>query len=58
MTDQPNVEVITTMRLGAQTKTFTATATTEGEPGNTARALLFAVRDDAVKWTYDMERTR
>ncbi len=58
MTDQPTVEVITTIRIGTTTKTFTATATTSGDPAKTARGLLIAVDGDARDWTHTgMETT-
>ncbi len=51
-----SAEVSITVGFRGLTKTFTATSETSGEPGNVARALLFAVRDDASKWTYEVEQ--
>ncbi len=56
MTDKPNVEVITTVRVGAETKTFAATAATTGDAGRAARQLTRAVADDVADWTHEIER--
>lgn len=56
MTDHPTVEVITTVRVGTDTKTFTTTADTSGDPYRTARQLVLAVNGDAADWTHQAER--
>lgn len=56
MADLPTVEVITTVRIGTTTKTFTATANTTGDPCRAARQLLLAVDGDVSEWTYDYAR--
>lgn len=58
VTDQPTVEVTTTIRIGAETQTFTASATTTGAPDKTARGLINAVAGDAANWTHDVQENR
>lgn len=44
-----------TVQVNGQTQTFTARATTTGDPAKAARGLIQAVSGDAGNWTFGIE---
>lgn len=55
MSDLKSATVSITVTVAGETKTFTATAETDGSPTDAARALTHSLRNDAANWTFDLE---
>lgn len=58
MPDELTIEVITTVRIGTTTKTFTVNGTTTGNPHRAARDMVSSAAGDARDWAYDLEDGR